>query len=174
MFTPVNEALIRKGVGSEIKLFTYMAVREDAMILYGFLDQGALALFKQLIGVNGVGPRSALTILTALSEAQVVSAILTEDKKTLQSVPGVGAKTAGRIILDLKDKVAGMSAPLDGMEQIAAAVETAQGPAKEAVMALTALGYNSQEAARAVNAVTTGRNDLSVEDIIRGCLKLLY
>ena len=110
VFTPIREDLLRIGVGSQIKLHTYMNVREDAMILFGFLQPEALALFKQLINVNGVGPKYALAILTAMSVDQVILAIASEDKKALTKVAGIGPKTAGRIILDLKDKVSFTSA----------------------------------------------------------------
>ena len=137
VFTPIREDLLRIGVGSQIKLHTYMNVREDAMILFGFLQPEALALFKQLINVNGVGPKYALAILTAMSVDQVILAIASEDKKALTKVAGIGPKTAGRIILDLKDKVSftsgGDSAdmPVSG----GALEESSVGAAAEAVVA---------------------------------------
>ena len=174
VFTPIREDLLRIGVGSQIKLHTYMNVREDAMILFGFLHQEALALFKQLINVNGVGPKYALAILTAMSVDQVILAIASEDKKALTKVAGIGPKTAGRIILDLKDKVSFTS----GNEPAAMPVggEAADtgtvGAAAEAVMALLALGYAQSEAAAAVKKVA--QPEMSVEEIIKQSLKQLF
>ena len=174
VFTPIREDLLRIGVGSQIKLHTYMNVREDAMILFGFLQPEALALFKQLINVNGVGPKYALAILTAMSVDQVILAIASEDKKALTKVAGIGPKTAGRIILDLKDKVSFTSgsesaAMSKGGEE---AVTGAVGAAAEAVMALLALGYAQSEAAAAVKKVA--QPEMTVEEIIKQSLKHLF
>ncbi len=175
VYTPVSQELMKKGVGSEVKLYTYMNVREDAMILFGFLDKVSLELFEKLIGVTGVGPRSGLAILSTLSTQQLVGAIISEDKKTLSSVPGIGQKTASRIILDLKDKVGAVGASSgEGITAADLGPVGAEGPAQEAVMALSALGYSQSDASRAVAKVTAVNPGLSVEDIIRSCLKLLY
>jgi len=174
VYTPIREELLRIGVGSQIKLHTYMNVREDAMILFGFLQPEALSLFKQLINVNGVGPKYALAILTAMSVDQVILAIASEDKKALTKVSGIGPKTAGRIILDLKDKVSftpggdGAGIPVPGE----IAEESAVGAAAEAVMALLALGYGQSEATATVKKVA--QPDMSVEEIIKQSLKQLF
>ena len=174
IYTPIREELLRIGVGSQIKLHTYMNVREDAMILFGFLQPEALSLFKQLINVNGVGPKYALAILTAMSVDQVILAIASEDKKALTKVSGIGPKTAGRIILDLKDKVSftpgGDGADIPVSREIAE--ESTVGAAAEAVMALLALGYGQSEAAAAVKKVA--QPDMSVEEIIKLSLKQLF
>lgn len=174
VYTPIREELLRIGVGSQIKLHTYMNVREDAMILFGFLQPEALSLFKQLINVNGVGPKYALAILTAMSVDQVILAIASEDKKALTKVSGIGPKTAGRIILDLKDKVSftpgGDGADIPVSREIAE--ESTVGAAAEAVMALLALGYGQSEAAAAVKKVA--QPDMSVEEIIKQSLKQLF
>ncbi len=174
IYTPIREDLLRLGVGSQIKLHTYMNVREDAMILFGFLQPEALALFKQLINVNGVGPKYALAILTALSVDQVIMAIASEDKKALTKVAGIGPKTAGRIILDLKDKVSFASGSGESdLPAMGTVVETgAAGASAEAVMALVALGYGQGEAAGAVSKVA--QTDMSVEEIIKLSLKQLF
>ena len=144
------------------------------MILFGFLQPEALSLFKQLINVNGVGPKYALAILTAMSVDQVILAIASEDKKALTKVSGIGPKTAGRIILDLKDKVSftpggdGAGIPVSGE----IAEESAVGAAAEAVMALLALGYGQSEATAAVKKVV--QPDMSVEEIIKQSLKQLF
>lgn len=174
VYTPIREELLRIGVGNQIKLHTYMNVREDAMILFGFLQPEALSLFKQLINVNGVGPKYALAILTAMSVDQVILAIASEDKKALTKVSGIGPKTAGRIILDLKDKVSftsegdGADIPVPG----GIAEESTVGASAEAVMALLALGYGQSEAAAAVKKVA--QPDMSVEEIIKLSLKQLF
>lgn len=169
VFCPVDESILTAGTGSEIKLYTYMNVREDAIVLYGFSDKETLDLYRKLITVNGVGPKSGLAILSALSAQKVVSAIAGEDAKLLSSVPGIGAKTASRIILDLKDKVGLMFGQETGAEP---ASQIQQGPAQEAVEALTALGFTQSEARSAVRRCA--KEGMSVEDIIRLCLKELY
>lgn len=174
VYTPISEELIRHGIGSEVRLYTYLNVREDAMVLYGFLEKSTLSLFEQLISVTGVGPRSALMILSTLSPQQVISAVISDDKKTLSSVSGIGAKTASRIILDLKDKVGkiGITSEDSGFAVPQAAVQA--GPYQEAVEALVSLGFSQSEASRAVSRVTASSGDLSLEDIIRASLKILY
>jgi len=170
VYTPIREELLRIGVGEEVQLHTYMNVREDAMILYGFLHTESLQVFKQLINVNGVGPKYALAILTAMSTDHVILAIASEDKKALTKVPGIGAKTAGRIILDLKDKLsfAGGGQTPAGTEENTPA---AGGAAPEAIAALIALGYSQGEAAAAVSKVY--QSDMAVEEIIKQSLKQL-
>lgn len=174
VYTPIREELLRIGVGRQIKLHTYMNVREDAMILFGFLQPEALALFKQLINVNGVGPKYALAILTAMSVDQVILAIASEDKKALTKVAGIGPKTAGRIILDLKDKVSFTAGGRKGdMPAAGAAADTGvSGASAEAVMALLALGYAQSEAAGVVSKVA--QPDMTVEEIIKLSLKQLF
>lgn len=174
IYTPIREDLLRLGVGSQIKLHTYMNVREDAMILFGFLQPEALSLFKQLINVNGVGPKYALAILTAMSVDQVIMAIASEDKKALTKVAGIGPKTAGRIILDLKDKVSFTTGSGETEMPVGAGpMETgADGAGSEAVMALMALGYSQSEAAGAVSKVA--QPDMTVEEIIKQSLKQLF
>jgi len=174
IYTPIREDLLRLGVGSQIKLHTYMNVREDAMILFGFLQPEALSLFKQLINVNGVGPKYALAILTAMSVDQVIMAIASEDKKALTKVAGIGPKTAGRIILDLKDKVSFTAGSGETETPVGAGpMETgADGAGSEAVMALMALGYSQSEAAGAVSKVA--QPDMTVEEIIKQSLKQLF
>lgn len=172
VYTPIREELLRMGIGSQVKLHTYMNVREDAMILYGFLQMEALQLFKQLINVNGVGPRYALAILTALTVDEVILAIASEDKKALTKVSGIGPKTAGRIILDLKDKVSFTSGAAESAAGSTGPVSTGEaGPGAEAVMALIALGYSQSEAASAV--AKTAQSGMDTAEIVRQSLKQL-
>ena len=93
------------GTGQELKLYTYMQVREDAVVLFGFLTKDDLAMFKMLIGVNGVGPKAGLAILSALGADDLRFAVLSDDAKKIAKTPGIGAKTAQKIILELKDKL---------------------------------------------------------------------
>ena len=163
------------GLGEEVKIYTYFSVREDGMSLFGFLSKQDLEMFRRLIGVNGVGPKSALGILSALKPDVLRLAVLSGDAKAIAKAPGIGAKTAQRIILDLKDRVkaedilfadAGaeksQETDLSGMEKAG----------KEAVEALTALGYSASEAQTAVKKVTVTEN-MTSEDVLKGALKHL-
>lgn len=163
-------------LGEEVKIHTFLQVREDGVGLFGFLDRGELAMFKQLLGVGGIGPKGALGVLTALKPDDLRLAVISGDAKAIARAPGVGIKTAQRIILDLKDKVS--------MDDILPAVD-GSGPdsggrgdavlgaaAREAMEALTALGYSAMEASRAVGRVEiTG--DMTAEDVLKQSLRFL-
>ena len=152
-------------IGETTKVFTYQAVREDAITLYGFLQKEERRMFLRLISVGGIGPKVSLQILSAISLRELALALVTGDTSALTKVPGVGKKTAQRLILELKEKV-------DNDELLVGAdVSSAGGSsnASDAIMALTALGYPASEAARAVNAVAGTAS--SVEEIIRLTLK---
>ena len=149
------------GTGNIVKLYTYMYVREGQVALYGFLSRGDLALFKLLITVSGVGPKGGLSLLSVLSADDLRFAIVTGDAKMISRAPGIGKKTAERLILDLKDRVssgfvpaaadgAGLTGMAEGLQRDAAAESLAGTPASEAVEALVALGYQRAEASRAV------------------------
>lgn len=159
------------SIGEEVKLYTYLNVREDAMILYGFVTKDDLRVFKLLIGVNGIGPKGALAILSVMTTDDLRFAVLGEDAKAISKAPGVGAKTAQRLILELKDKLSLEDAfeqkLANTSEQPAANSNGAKG---EAVQALVALGYSSSEALKAVNGVETAE-DMDVEDILKAALK---
>lgn len=173
VFTPINEALLRVGVGSQIKLHTYMNVREDAMVLFGFLDKESLELFRLLISVNGVGPKSGLQILSSISVNDLILAIARDDKKALTQVNGIGAKTAARIILDLKDKIKVDTFSMPETDTGASvSVMTDNSAATEAIMALVSLGYSQSEADKAVRGVA--QDGMSTEMILKQALKLLY
>ena len=157
-----------------MKIYTYFSVREDAMSLYGFLSRQDLEMFRQLIGVNGVGPKSALGILSALSPDVLRLAVLSGDAKAISKAPGVGSKTAQRIILDLKDKVKAEDI-LDGYtEQVSGHGEVSNVGAigKEAIEALTALGYSASEASGVVKKVTITES-MTAEDVLKAALKHL-
>ena len=136
--------------GERVKLYTHLAVREDAMELFGFASKEEKRMFLRLIGVSGVGPRTALGVLSALSVHDLSVALVTGDAKALEKAPGIGKKTAQRLVLELKDKV-------DDSELTGGAgakfVPKAQSIEAEAIEALMALGYPSNEAAKAVSMV---------------------
>lgn len=158
------------AVGEEIKVYTYLYLREDAMILYGFLTKDDLELFKLLISVSGIGPKGGLAILSALSADDLRFAVLSGDSKAISKAPGVGAKTAQRVILELKDK---MSLE-DAFEKKSEHVQTLKFPEGQvrngAVMALTALGYSSAESLKAVSAVEI-TEEMDVEAVLKAALK---
>ncbi len=160
------------GIGLETVLYTYFQVREDGMCLYGFLNRQDLTMFKLLISVSGIGPKGALGVLSAMSPDDLRLAIISGDAKAISRAPGVGAKTAQRIILDLKDKidiadVLPASFAAEAVSEIAAG-----GVAKEAIEALVALGYSAAEANRAVRKVEVA-DGMTSEDVLKASLKHL-
>ena len=164
---PSSQLEMLDSPGNDVKVYTYLAVREDAMQLFGFITSDCLELFKLLIQVNGIGPKGALALLSSMSTEDLRYAIMSGDSKTISKAPGIGAKTAQRIIIDLKDKVSvrdmlnvystGNSSQADTI------LDTAR---SEAIEALTALGYSSSEALRAVKE-SGAPNDADVETIIK-------
>ena len=158
--------------GEEIKVYTYLYIREDAMILDGFFSKDDLEIFKMLITVSGIGPKGGLAILSTLSADDLRFAILSGDSKAISKAPGVGSKTAQRVILELKDKLS----LEDAFEKKLA--NQAAGPApsissavkNDAVMALNALGYSSTESLKAVSKVEI-TDDMDVEDVLKLALK---
>ena len=165
-------------VGNEVKIYTYMHVREDAIQLFGFRTRDEKDMFRLLITVNGVGPKGALGILSVMDVDSLRFAILSDDAKSISRAPGIGSKTAGKVILELKDKchledMLGNLADTEE-EQSAAAVsgEEEREARNDAVQALVALGYTAAEAARAVRAVKTTA-DMTVEEILKQSLKTM-
>ena len=163
------------AVGNEVKLFTYLNVKEDAMQLYGFLTRDDLSVFKLLIGVNGIGPKGGLGVLSALSPDDLRFAVLANDVKAICAAPGIGKKTAEKLILELRDKLK----LEDALEHIA--VSESEAPAgmesqsqiqSEAVQALVALGYGSTEALKAVKKVEV-EGAMEVEDVLRSALRYM-
>lgn len=157
-----------------IRLLTYMQVREDGVDLFGFYTSEELDMFKLLISVSGVGPKAAVSILSLMTPEKLAAAIATEDIKGISKAPNVGAKTAGRIILDLKDKVA-KAFPTMGTASYEDTLPTQtvtadSGKLADAQSALLSLGYSRQEVAAALSKVNTSA---SLEDIIRLALNVL-
>ncbi len=159
---------------NEIKIHTYMHVKEDGMSLFGFISKDDLNVFKLLITVNGIGPKGALGILSALSADDLRFAILAEDAKAIAKAPGIGAKTAGKLILELKDKFkledAFEQRFLNATEDVFVDKNAIDGICNEAVQALVALGYGSSEAMRAVKMVQV-TSDMDSEKVLKLALK---
>lgn len=159
------------AIGMEVKVYTYLYVREDAMVLFGFPDREDLKMFQMLLTVSGVGPKGALGILSALSGDDLRFAILSGDSKAISKAPGIGAKTAQRVILELKDKVSLEDAFETKTAHIAGGNVTVNGTVKnEAIQALVALGYSSSEAMKAVSQVEISQEH-KVEDVLKLALK---
>lgn len=160
------------GIGMETVLYTYFQVKEDGMCLYGFLNRQDLRMFRQLISVSGIGPKGALGVLSAMTPDDLRVAIVSGDAKAISRAPGIGVKTAQRVILDLKDKI-DMTEVLPAQFAAAEGPETsAGGVAKEAVDALVALGYSQAEANRAVGKVEVTEK-MTAEDVLKASLKHL-
>ncbi|MBQ7840339.1 MAG: Holliday junction branch migration protein RuvA [Lachnospiraceae bacterium] len=164
------------AVGEEVKIYTYTSVREDAIQLFGFLTKDDLEMYKLLITVNGIGPKGGLSVLSAMSADELRLAVLAQDAKRIAKAPGVGSKTAQRIILDLKDKISMEDAftPLENADDSAAAAASnnLSQVRSEAVEALTALGYSASDALRAVRAVE--QEDMNVEELLKAALKKMF
>ena len=150
----------------EVTLLTHLSVREDGIELFGFADNEELRSFKLLISVSGVGPKAAISILSAMTPQQFALAVATGDDKSFTQVKGIGKKTAERICLELRDKVAGQTVSVRGQKAIASPI--GGGSVGEAVTALEVLGYSAAEAAGAVSKLDPS---LSVEELIKGALK---
>lgn len=157
-------------VGDKVTLFTYLAVREDALELFGFYDTHELDCFKLLIGISGVGPKAALAVLSEMTPERLALAVSSSDAKAVTKAQGVGPKLAQRIILELKGKLtANVSADIDDTFSASDVVVTSNN-ASEAVSALVFLGYNQYEAKKAVSTLDS---NMSVEDMIKKALVLL-
>ena len=172
VFISDTSSLLTKREGEEIEVYTYMQVKEDGMALYGFADTEGLALFEQLITVKGVGPKAGLAIMSTGTPNQIKSVIAAGDAASIAMAPGIGKKTAERVILELKDKVSAL--PFEGAdisEGFAPAAAPGSGDRGEAVVALTTLGYSKREAEAAVASVKD--EGLSAEEYVKKSLKFL-
>lgn len=170
---PASAVSLLPPVGEEVKIYTYTSVREDAIALFGFLRKDDLEMYRQLINVSGIGPKAGLSVLSVLSADEIRLAVISQDEKAIAKAPGIGRKTAQRIILELKDRISLEDAFSSGEEaapSMAAAGQAASGQARqEAVEALTALGYSASDALRAVNAAA--QEDMDVEDLLKAALR---
>ena len=164
-----NYTLSQLKKGERAKLYTYLNVREDAMEMFGFASQSELRSFKILIGVSGVGPKAALSILSSTTPQQLSMAVVMGDEKALTAAPGIGKKIAQRIILELKDKLIKEQGGFEAGSGAAVAMPAQSNKAGEAAAALAVLGYGSQEIAAALKGIDM--DALPLEEIIRQSLK---
>lgn len=177
IYVPATVLQQLPSIGEEVKIYTYFSVREDGQSLYGFLNKEDREMFRQLLSVNGIGPKGALGILSVLRPDDLRMAIITGDAKSISRAPGIGAKTAQRVILDLKDKIdagavlrhAGEEGPFP---ESGGPFPAGGGPAEEAVEALASLGYSRLEAGRAVRRLVI-TEDMTAEQILRLALRNL-
>ena len=159
------------SLGDEVKIYTYLYIREDAMLLYGFCSKDELRVFKLLLGVSGIGPKGALAILSVMTTDDLRFAVLGDDAKTIAKAPGVGVKTAQRLILELRDKLSIEDAFEEKLSQAEdTARDKAKGAKNEAVQALVALGYSSSEALKALGGIEI-TEETDVEDLLKAALK---
>jgi Holliday junction DNA helicase RuvA len=181
IYVPVSVLDRLPRTGAEVKIYTSFQVREDDMTLYGFLSAQDRGMFEQLLGISGVGPKAAMGILSTLKPDDLRLAIISEDAKAIAQAPGIGPKTAKRVILELKDKIR-MEDILPGgdlgvtVDLVSPMDDTtgsgAQGAAKEAIEALVALGYSLSEATRAVRQVAL-TDEMDTEAVLKASLKFL-
>lgn len=170
-----NSVLSETNLGDNIKLFTYTLVREDTFNLYGFLKREELFIFKKLITVNGIGPKAGISLLSILDADSLRFAILSGDTKLIASAPGIGKKTAEKVILELKDKLKWDDNLINievNNKRIDSNVISNNSSINEAINALMALGYNPKEAHVAVNGVSV-TDDMDVEAILKAALSNL-
>ena len=169
---PLSVAQRLPGIGASVKIYTYTSVREDAFQLFGFLSKDDLEIYKKLIAVNGIGPKGALSILSAMSADDLRFAILSGDAKAISKSPGIGNKSAERIILELKDKVHLMREDVLDSPVSAADVQSGSEALNEALEAMTALGYSPSEALKALRQITV-TDDMDSGAVLKQALKII-
>ena len=170
VFMPASQ-IDKLNVDETVRVFTYLNVREDAMQLFGFLTRDDLEVFKLLITVNGIGPKGGLAVLSTITTDDLRVAVISEDAKAISKAPGIGAKTAQKVIIELKDKLNledVLEPKLDANFQV-----NDNNSMSEAVMALVALGYSQADAYRAVKSIDN-IEELDVENVIKMALKKIY
>lgn len=170
VFMPASQ-IDTLNVDETVRVFTYLNVREDAMQLFGFLTRDDLEVFKLLITVNGIGPKGGLAVLSTITTDDLRVAVISEDAKAISKAPGIGAKTAQKVIIELKDKLNledVLEPKLDANFQV-----NDNNSMSEAVMALVALGYSQADAYRVVKSIDN-IEELDVENVIKMALKKIY
>ena len=155
------------GTGEAVSLFTHLTVRDDAHLLYGFAREQERALFRALIKVNGIGPKLALAILSGMDETAFIRCVMDDDVKSLMRLPGVGKKTAERLIIEMRDRFPHWEQPIDMAGQSATEAPRRQDPLVDAEAALVSLGYKPTEAAKMLSGLDDG---LSTEAMIKAAL----
>ena len=177
IYMPQRSLGLLPSQGSEVKIYTYMNVREDAMQLFGFLSKDELSMYKLVIGVNGIGPKGGLSILSTLSSDDLRFAVLSSDAKAISAAPGIGKKTAEKLIIELKDKLNmdDILTHAGSANESGTPVETAVNTSiqAEAAEALVALGYGSTESYKAVKAVNMEKFT-TVEAVLKEALKKMF
>ncbi len=172
IYTSLKTMEAAGAAGEDVKLYTYLHVREDAMLLYGFYTREELACFELLISVSGVGPKAALALLSKHTPSKISLAVVSGDYKLLKEAPGVGLKTAQRVVLELKDKIMKESKDTE-LAEVVFNEESGAGEGdsavREAISALTVLGYSQIEAGKAVLKVY--KEGMTVEDVIKEALR---
>ena len=158
------------GRDGQVKIYTYLHVREDAFTLFGFLSRDEIGMFRLLLNVSGIGPRGALSVLSVLSANEIRFAVASDDVKTISSAPGVGKKTAQRLIMELKDKVSIEDAVGTLQENPELVSHGGNAVKKEAAEALTALGYSGAEAAKVLAGIEI-TEESDVESVLKQALK---
>ena len=173
IFMSVQSMSSLPPVGSEVRIYTYLNVKEDAMQLFGFLTRDDLSVFKLLIGVNGIGPKGGQAVLSVLSPDDLRFAVLSNDVKAISAAPGIGKKTAEKVILELKDKLSledALDHAVSGQSDNYSVQNGGGEVQSEAVQALVALGYGSTEALKAVKQIEISE-DTDVETVLKKALK---
>ncbi len=158
------------AIGSQVKLYTYLQVREDTFLLFGFSSRDEISMFTLLLNVSGIGPKGALALLSAYSANEIRFAVVSEDDRLLARAPGIGKKTAQRLIIELKDKVS-LEDTVHVAETAGPAVfEGISGVKQETMEALVSLGYSSSDAAKVLSGIEIGEED-DVESVLRQALR---
>jgi len=168
IFMSVHSISQLPKLGSEVKIHTYLNVREDAMLLFGFLKEEDLEIFKLLILVNGVGPKAGLNILSTLTPDELRLAVISGDVKAISKAPGIGKKTAEKLILELKDKL-DLNDILPTGNPLEPSVELDNGNHNEAILALVSLGYGQSESLKVVKGINT--ENKTTEEILKEALR---
>jgi len=151
----------------DVKIFIHEVIREDTHDLYGFIDKEEREIYRKLISVSGVGPNTALVMISSLSTLEIITAISTGDVNTIKSVKGIGLKTAQRVIVDLKDKIGNMSENIDLFDNKGNTIK------EESLSALIMLGFNKKQAEKAIDKIVKDGKETDVEGVIKATLKLL-
>lgn len=168
---PLSTLFSLPETGEKVQLFTHFVVREDAQLLYGFLSRQDRDMFCVLIKVNGVGPKLAVAILSGLDTRALTRCVEDDDVTTLVKLPGIGKKTAERLLIELRDKVKGMGFESDAGLALEPAKSSQNAVQDEAESALVALGYRPQDAAKAIKAARA--ENQSLEELIKAALKAM-
>jgi len=169
-----STASLLPGIGEEAKIYSFLSVREDGVTLYGFPSYDDLGIFKQLITVSGIGPKGALAILSVLTPDDLRFAILSGDSRAIAKAPGIGKRTAERVILDLKDRIGAESSENALMSGSSPAPSVNESSRDEAVEALVALGYSSADAYRAVKEASAAiGGDTETDTLLKAALKVI-